>query len=653
MLSELVMALGSTSEPRLPPPVAFLCVDFEAAPQEPHAEGRDGEAMGPIGEITARIAEASRLTRTHAGQAVLVVTPAYFELLEPLLRSEHGITLEPQALCPLFSEPDFLEFMRRPLADRRVASFLDKQPRSWRQNPGLIVRLIPELLRVRPGRADYEEGLTAALAGFLRRNKLSDADSYLSRVFDQGLSDQQRDVLRDIAAGLPPSRPRPAWTRALRLLQLAGLVSQTEPPEIIDPVLRHHLPSPLIIHHISDVHFGHLHQGSVATHVHEPDKAYLAKALGPEDLRANQYVAWLKDKGTSASTPHMVLVSGDLTEWCTNDELASARAWLNELHELLQRQEHPGLRPTDPRLLVVGGNHDVRRADAEPDASAAKRHQPFADAMSGSDPSGPALPHPNLHLAPTAPERLKLVHFEDLSLTVLLLGSSELGQERELPGALKLTQGAWKLLKAAQRDALKAGKEYHDLSELLKAAEGAAGGMPDPKKLKKHRVRYEQLSRALNVADPALIHEKVLARIEAEPLGRQGQLNVAMLHHPISPILGDESYAPYPGLLNASRVKHQLFKKRFQLVLHGHQHTPQRMTETWHEIVEQDALPLHIVSAPSLGSTQITDRLNGFVELTFLVEGGACRAIRYQRYRAEKASWEPDGKPAHIPLVHT
>lgn len=52
-----------------------------------------------------------------------------------------------------------------------------------------------------------------------------------------------------------------------------------------------------------------------------------------------------------------MVISGDLTEYATDDQLAEARKWVDSIRPKLA--EHPLLDPTQPRILLVGGNHDV------------------------------------------------------------------------------------------------------------------------------------------------------------------------------------------------------------------------------------------------------------------------------------------------------
>jgi hypothetical protein len=113
-----------------------------------------------------------------------------------------------------------------------------------------------------------------------------------------------------------------------------------------------------------------------------------------------------------------VIVTGDIVNRPDDRYGQSALDWLAELRTLLVA--HPDLGAGDPRIVVLGGNHDVAWdgcLDPEPEA----RHRWFAETFAG-------YPHPDLH-RPDCRERLLFVRYPGVGLRVALLGSAESGGE--------------------------------------------------------------------------------------------------------------------------------------------------------------------------------------------------------------------------------
>ncbi|MCA9687451.1 MAG: metallophosphoesterase, partial [Myxococcales bacterium] len=198
----------------------------------------------------------------------------------------------------------------------------------------------------------------------------------------------------------------------------AGLLEADEYGyRIADPVIAQHLPPPVRIHHISDLHFGPKSADRVDAKDGGPVGAALAQGAGVGPVR-DDYRDWLGSLPTSRR-PHLLVVSGDLAEFAKGEEFAAARQWLEQVESMLAA--HPEL-ADGPRLLLVGGNHDVDWKRAEDASDPHGRHAPMAEAL-------PDWPRPRLERPPSDSERSAHLRYPGAGLEVALLGSAEYGGE--------------------------------------------------------------------------------------------------------------------------------------------------------------------------------------------------------------------------------
>lgn len=382
---------------------------------------------------------------------------------------------------------------------------------------------------------------------------------YFENVVKRGLSEQQQETLLDVVThGVTSVSPTITET-----LELAHLIEK-HPDEggyrIADPILAWHL-APLRIHHISDIHVG----PKSAESIDAKEAGLLADAMDRGAVREG-YLSHVRKLKNAGRAPHLLVISGDVVEWATEAQYREARRFLDELHPYLDA--HPLLDAADPRLLLVGGNHDVDWSQTR-GGPIQMRHQRFAHAFSG-------YPHPHLE---EPPERrcLRVVSYPDLGLEILLLGSSEFG------GEIEEDRERWQLQK--------------EMAKLPR----------DPSK--QDRAKAEELATQAARIDPGLVHSRDLDRV-GEHRFRQ-PIRIAVLHHPLSPLPSTE-VTRWAGLLNAGAVKQTLFGAGISLVLHGHVHAGFFAEERWPG--RHDGRALRIAAAPSLGSREIAEN-NGFNEI--------------------------------------
>lgn len=362
-----------------------------------------------------------------------------------------------------------------------------------------------------------------------------------------------------------------------------------------DPVLARHLPEVLRVHHISDLHHGGRLSATVDTK--DPTQAgHRIAALAGAGTALDSYLDHVRQLAAQGRAPHLVVVTGDIVDRPSEAHGALARGWLDDLAALLA--PHRDLRPDDPRVLLVGGNHDVSW-DLALDPSPQARHRWFAANFAG-------LPHPDLQLADPRERRL-YVGYQGVGLRFALLGSAESGGEAARDEDRELLRGF-------QERYLAAGG----------GADGAAASADD--------AGIAAAVRDFERHDPGVIARGVLDRLSAG----HGYVTVAALHHPLSPVPAVE-VAPYSGVVNAGQAKRALAAARISLVLHGHTHLAFAAAERL--LGAGPPWTLRIAGAPALASRETEER-NGYNELFVAREGGA-HSLAVRTVRLDGGQWTP------------
>ncbi|WP_437680873.1 metallophosphoesterase [Sorangium sp. So ce131] len=467
-------------------------------------------------------------------------------------------------------------------------ALLPDLPEIWRRNPFLL-ELVFELAEQSP---DLARDPWTLLRITRVRSELREF-AYHRAVFDDGLTDGQRGVLREIARGASPHG------EDVDLLERCGLVQQRGGrPVLADPILEANL-CPLRIHHVSDLHFGPKSAERIDAKERGEHGEIIKKGLGRARV-CDHYLGHVAALAAAGRAPHLLVISGDVAEWADDAQYADARAWLSELSGLLA--DHPRLRPDEPHVLLVGGNHDVdwRQASAPAEAGLRARHLPFARAFDDH----PRCARPRLDEPPET-RALAVARYPDLGVEFALLGSAEFGGQIE---ADPVRDELLALIGRLRRDAM---------------------AEPDAERaavLRDHVARI----------DPGLVHDADLQRVrKAQWLA---PIRIAVLHHPVSPLPSTE-VARFGGLINAGEVKDVLAHKRFCLVLHGHGHAGWFGKEQWLE--RHDGWTFRIAAAPSLSSREVQEH-NGFNEIEIArdgVGGEVTYGIEVKRVVREGGVW--------------
>ncbi|MBL9005302.1 MAG: metallophosphoesterase [Myxococcales bacterium] len=481
----------------------------------------------------------------QGARAVLAVTPAECQLLLTYGKATGFVSEKAILGIPLLNSDEANQLASRLPA---AQAMLGRLPPAWRNNAFRLELLFDQLERQPVGSpTSSPHSLIRAALDACRVGTVN----YLHHAFFEGLSPEQQTLVRHVVRGEPVSQ------KDAFLLMEAGIIghdSDTRRFFIGDPILAAEF-SPLRIHHISDVHVG----PKSAQSIDGKDGGKIAIAADIGNVR-DSYVQHLAQLRAEGNAPHLVVISGDLTEYATDEQLTEAKAWVEKLRE--QLAAHPLLDDSAHRVLLVGGNHDVNwelTLGSDPQS----RHRPFATAFAD-------FPRPALEDPPES-RSLATVYYPDFELEFLLLGSAELGGQ------------------------IDQAHERHLL--LLELA-----ALADPK-TEEERKRALKLELQAARDDPGLVHEQDLRRANAHSF--RGKVRIAVLHHPVSALPTITEIARYAGLLNAGAVKDLLLRLNFSLVLHGHTHSAWFGIERWPGL-HQDR-PLHIASAPSLSSREVSE----------------------------------------------
>ncbi len=501
---------------------------------------------------------------TAAGGNLALLNPKDLHYLEPL-NPDQGRTIAGRADWAL--------------------DLLPRIPATWQREPFLLELLLSLAEELPELRANVTELVEVAI----RRASLQSEHDYPNYVYGNGLNDDQRLRLREAVDG------RRVGTTFRSILYRCGLLdADEENASLADPVLHDHLPPTLRIHQISDIHVG---QDMVTeSQIDDKAKGAIGKAIKgvadkPSITLREAYRRHLAELGKAA--PHLLIASGDMTSPAKGvDGITEVHEWLQkELRPLLVN--HRLLESNDPRICVIGGNHDVDRAAVGKPGGERARHLPFAMAFKD-------YPRPQLELPPEKRDG-GLVNYKRFGMQFLLFGSSEVGQE------------IFDTARVQIRDALT--------------------GHPDAQKA----------IDALNeeYTDPGLVAQADLDRAVRDVLSGSG-LRIAVLHHPPSPLPPIE-LAAFGGLLNAGRVKEAFLKCLVALALHGHLHIGWFGEECW--AGEHDDWVLRIASAPSLScDRKSVSTRNGFNEIEINREGKDAFFVTVRRFEWTGQTCEPTAR---------
>lgn len=225
-----------------------------------------------------------------------------------------------------------------------AAAVASRLPANWRQSAFLLELALQVAERYPPLRDDPAQLTETAI-------RLS-ADPHLfywDAVYQTGLNDVQRQLVRDVV------RQGRFHESPGRLLVRCGLLAESEGRVVVaDPVVACQLPPPVRIQHISDVHVGPKSAEAVDVKLKDATGKRLAEGAGAGPVR-DTYLAHVRTLAAKGQGPHLLICSGDMVEYGTAEQYATAQAWFAELAGLIDAA-HPMLAADAPRERA-GGIH--------------------------------------------------------------------------------------------------------------------------------------------------------------------------------------------------------------------------------------------------------------------------------------------------------
>lgn len=308
---------------------------------------------------------------------------------------------------------------------------------------------------------------------------------------------------------------------------------------------------PIVIHHITDLHVGPLHEAA------SKKLQYVKDSGRPRNLQ--HYSDFLRAT-PPANRPDLVVVSGDLTSYATEDEMNCASDELRAIRDLLcvKPWREGTTNPPDmalsstsphqplgdslalrPRMLVVPGNHDLDWTKASRDekidrfsrlAALLRGPGTVLFSRSASAPNALSEPPPYFDFG------------DDWNLFVFLFDSTTYGGS-----ANPILKGVHQRFSDVYRSVVKA-RAGRDLEDAL-----------------------DQLKKEM-VEDPGYVGQEQIAEMQSALTAiPKRRFKIAVMHHNPSAVPADDVEA-FDALVNAGLVKQALADNGFDLILHGHRH---------------------------------------------------------------------------------
>lgn len=312
-----------------------------------------------------------------------------------------------------------------------------------------------------------------------------------------------------------------------------------------------------LLHHLSDVHVGPLHYRA-------DRKLRFVPAYHEGVAQMKRYLSHL-DSRQAIALPDVVVISGDLTSYATQEEMNAAKDWIRSLVMVLRKKSprwRSGKQENAPRVLMVPGNHDLDWS--QPDyARKIERYARMADDLASYGVLSAVY-----HFDPAPPTTWDFG--DEANVFVNLMNSTTLGGVKDPKLELLLEQ-----LKVDYEAVLQ--KKGDALADAVYALE--------------QHVRQ----------DPGYVRPDALDGLAASLRGvPDTRVKIAVMHHNLSSVPADD-IETYDTIINAGKVKTRLMGHGFDLVLHGHRHFP-FITHERAPSVGKGALL--VVGADSLGSKE-------------------------------------------------
>jgi hypothetical protein len=241
---------------------------------------------------------------------IAAMTPAEWELLRAA--GERGARVSARDL--LFLAPLKPDEARKLARTKQSRALLKALPPIWQRSPFLL-ELVFETAESSPELGKDTRALLRAVL-----DRCDDAEFfYFEAVYGGGLSKREQEVVLEVARGVAPESPERA------MLERCGLILLEEGRQALaDPVLEAHL-LPLRVHHISDIHIGPKAAELIWVKERGQTGARLGEGAGAGAMVRDSYVNYVRELASHGRAPHIVVISGDITETGEPDQYEAAK----------------------------------------------------------------------------------------------------------------------------------------------------------------------------------------------------------------------------------------------------------------------------------------------------------------------------------------
>jgi len=282
-----------------------------------------------------------------------------------------------------------------------------------------------------------------------------------------------------------------------------------------------------ILHHLTDIHVGPLHYTAA-------QKFDFAK-LYADDRNLALYIDFLESDCSPDLLPDCVLISGDLTSYASERQIAKVKDNILRLVKVLKTKPHPNAkRPLSPYVCIVPGNHDL---DWSQDTYEEKI-QRYARMSDDLFRDGEVLSA--VYSGSNNPVMWDFG--EEWNLLIYLFNTTSLGGIED-PALSQIHESLV--------------RQYGML--------GAADGGGDPVQA------LSDLKKA-SIKDPGFI-DPIDLRAMKKDLGPDtaSRVKIGLMHHNLASV-PSEDIEVFDSIINAGPVMEDLIQSGFDLIFHGHRH---------------------------------------------------------------------------------
>ncbi|WP_404309150.1 metallophosphoesterase family protein [Neorhodopirellula lusitana] len=326
-----------------------------------------------------------------------------------------------------------------------------------------------------------------------------------------------------------------------------------------------------LLHHITDLHAG-------ASHYRYANRNSTIPSGHDGHFFLDCYARYL-ERCDPSRIPSLILVSGDLTSFATEDEFQFCKDFFDKILEIVERRNDR--EETSPRLCVVPGNHDVDWTNAEQDLRLNRFKallERFGDRV----------------LSPFSSSK-PYHYYEEFNLLVYLFDSCSLG-----------------------------GVADEEIKALINDFERCESALSE-QALKPFRSAIDKLEKRVS-HDPGIVPVEAMDALSALPEGHDSMVKVAIVHHNPS-VVPSLHLDQYDVMVNGGVFKERLARSGFDVVLHGHRHFQHCAYE---EYLRPENLRissmregLYVVGAGALGSSENSEFFEISVSDAELAHGAA------------------------------